>query len=64
LLVSVAETNNRKTENKTKQKLKQKQFFLNFKDLHRTGCSLFCGEDAETNQVHKAFLKTNKQTDH
>ena len=36
-----------------------------FQDLHRTGCSLFCGEDAEANQlmlkrVLLAYARWNK----
>ena len=39
--------------------------FSAFQDLHRTGCSLFCGEDAHANQlmlkrVLLAYARWNK----
>ena len=42
-----------------------KMFVTKFQDLHRTGCSLFCGVDAEANQlmlkrVLLAYARWNK----
>ena len=41
------------------------RLFSAFQDLHRTGCSLFCGEDAHANQlmlkrVLLAYARWNK----
>ena len=41
------------------------KMFTKFQDLHRTGCSLFCGVDAEANQlmlkrVLLAYARWNK----